>query len=357
MQKAVLFSLCLMLPLSAAASASECRAPSPDRAASAVKITIRTPGGPAHGTGIIWDDRGHIVTNDHVASAGPSHEVTFANGETRTARVVARASDRDLAVLAVDPPREAGRMPAPAPHASARELRPGDPVFAIGNPFGRGLTLAQGVVNGFGREVVTGPVTHLYDMLETTTPLNPGNSGGPLFDCGGRVVGINTAVLQQAGGSLGFAIPIDRARTVVAGLLQERSTVAELAPPAAVPRPTAPSAARSGVTAPAAQEAAAPPRPGLGLFVAPDGAGGLLIQQVVPGSPAERAGARPGDAIKEANGRAVSSPSELQSVVQQAGNGTIAVLRIVRFGAPIDMAVQIRPVAFQARLTPPAPAS
>ncbi|WP_207458090.1 trypsin-like peptidase domain-containing protein [Azospirillum sp. SYSU D00513] len=337
MGKPALLSCCLVpilvLLAPAPARAGDCPATRPDGQAAAVRITISTPAGPAHGTGIVWDARGTIVTNDHVVAAGTVHEVTFASGATGAARIVARASDRDIAVLAVDPAslHGPGTGNVPAPQAAARDLRPGDPVFALGNPFGRGLALAQGVVNGFGREVITGPRTHLYDMLETTTPLNPGNSGGPLFDCSGRVVGINTAVLQQGGGSLGFAIPIDHARAVVAALLQGRAEVVE-----AVSTPMAP--------APTALEAVAPARPELGVQVVPDRVGRLMIRQVVPGSPAERAGTRPGDAITRANGRRVSSLAELRSALRTAER-PVMVLRILRNGAALDMPVRLTPAS------------
>jgi len=290
------------------------------RASLAVEITIRTPGGqPAHGTGIIWNERGHIVTNDHVASVGDQHVVTLAGGERRAARVLARAPQHDLAVLAVD-----GPLPAPAPRKTTAALRAGESVLAVGNPFGRGMSVASGAVTGFGRDVITAPDRRLTGMIETTTPLSPGNSGGPLLTCRGEVVGINTAAVAQgpSGTPLGFAIPIDQAAAVVDRLL-ESSTV---------------------VTA-ASSPAERTERPGLGLYVVPNGQA-LVVHQVVPGSPAARAGAMPGDAIIEANGRLVSSPADLQALVHEAGTGTVAVLRIVRYGSQLDMAVRITPVVF-----------
>lgn len=303
------------------------------RGAAAVEITIRTPEGQsAHGTGIVWDTAGHIVTNDHVAAAGDRHTVTLAGGETRAARVLARAPEQDLAVLAVE-----GPLPAPAPRRAAASLRTGEPVLALGNPFGRGMSVSGGTITGFGREVVTGPDRQLSGMIETTTPLSPGNSGGPLLTCRGEVVGINTAAVQpgqagmQAGvragtrdggartGAIGFAIPIDRAGAVIGRLL----------------RPADGAGSKGG----------AAERPGLGLYLAP-GFRFPVVQGVVPGSPAALAGAMPGDTIIGANGRPVFSPADLQSLVREAGNGAVALLRIVRYGAPMDMAVRISPVAF-----------
>lgn len=315
-----------ILPLTVGTGAADCGPQKPATLRdAAVEIVLRTPAGPAFGTGIIWNTRGHIVTNDHVASSGDQPMVTLANGERRAARVLARAPDQDLAVLAVD-----GPLPAPAPRKIASGLRPGESVLAVGNPFGRGMSVAGGVVNGFGREVITGPGRRLTGMIETTAPLNPGNSGGPLVTCRGEVVGINTAAVQQgpAGSPLGFAITTEQADAVVNRLLQPDIAMAELTP-AAPPR--------------ASMETSK--RPGLGLYVV-SGQQSLVIREVVPGSPAARAGALPGDAIIEANGRFVSSPADLQSLVQEAGQGSIAVLRIVRAGTALDMAVRISPIQF-----------
>lgn len=303
----------------------------PTSAASAVKITIRTSSGqPAFGTGVIWDSDGHIVTNDHVATVGDRHIVTLADGEHRAARIVARAPDQDLALLSVD-----GPLPPAARRAPAGSLQPGDSVLAIGNPFGQGTTISTGIVNGFGREVITAPDRHMMGMVETTVPLRPGNSGGPLLSCRGEVVGINTAAVQTApgGSTLGFAIPMEIADAAVARMLRADTAVA------AAPDFGSRFPAESGTV----QRGSA--RPGLGLYVVPGGSA-LVVQQVVPGSPAARAGAMPGDAIIEANGRMVSSPEELQSLVHDATVGTIAVLRILRSGVALDMAVRITPVVF-----------
>ncbi|KAA0677716.1 PDZ domain-containing protein, partial [Roseomonas genomospecies 6] len=234
--------------------------------------------------------------------------------------MVARAPNHDLALLLVD-----GSLPPPAPRKTAAALRSGEAVLAIGNPFGRGLSIASGNVSGFDRDVITAPERRLTGMIETTTPLSPGNSGGPLLTCRGEVVGINTAAIEPGpnGARLGFAIPIDQAVPVVDRMLQVSSSLV-----AAAPSDTHTE------------------RPGLGLYVVPSGARALLIQSVVPGSPAARAGAMPGDAIIGANGRVVSSPADLQSLVQKAGNGTVAILRIVRSGAQLDMAVQISSIVF-----------
>ncbi len=315
--------------------------------ASTVKITIRMPGGhSAFGTGIIWDGDGHIVTNDHVATVGDQHIVTLASGEQRTARLLARAPDQDLALLAVD-----GALPPPAPRTSAASLRPGDNVLAIGNPLGQGIALTTGTINGFGREVITAPNRHLMGMIETTASLRPGNSGGPLLSCRGEIIGINTAAVEAGPGGtiLGFAIPVDQADLVVERMMQVGTAVAEADPGQTALEQSAVAqgalAQNSLVGLNDGRLHARPARPGLGLYVVPGGSA-LLIQKVVPGSPAARAGAQPGDAIIEANGRLVSSPEDLQTLVRDTSVGTIAVLRLLRFGTALDLAVRITPVVF-----------
>lgn len=327
MRKHILLSLMLAFLLPTVAGAAECRFTAPamvtqtvaGRTPTVVAIMIRTADGrPAYGTGVIWDGAGHVVTNDHVAAAGDGYLVGFADGTSRSARLVARAPERDIAILAVY-----GDLPEPAPRARSRDLKPGDPVVAIGNPFGRGLSLAGGIVSGFEREIITGPATRLSGMLQTTVALNPGSSGGPLFDCGGRVVGINTAVSRSGkdGEAMGFAIPIERVSDTVTALLDTRRRVVDARQPDAR-------------------------RPGLGLYVAPDAVGALVVQRVIPNSPADRAGARPGDAITHANGHDVHTSAELQSLVHQGGVGAVAVLRVVRSGQKVDMAVPVQPLLF-----------
>lgn len=326
MRRPILLPMMLAVLLPAAAVAAECRSSTPAQVAravsghaqSVVSIVIRTADGrPAYGSGIVWDSGGHVVTNDHVAAAGDGYLVEFSDGASRSARLVARAPGRDLAVLKVY-----GTMPAPAPRTPSHGLQAGDPVVAIGNPFGRGLSLAGGVVSGFDREIITGPATRLSGMLQTTVALNPGSSGGPLFDCGGSVVGLNTAVSRSPanGQSMGFAIPIERVAETVASLLDSSSLAADVE---AAPAPAAVS------------------RPGLGLYVAADGGGVLMVQSVAPESPADRAGARPGDAITHANGRPVHSPADLLALVHETGVGSVAILRVVRSGKPVQVMVPV----------------
>lgn len=328
MQRPMLLPMMLAMLLPMAAGATECRSSTPAQVAraaaghtqSVVSIVIRTADGrPAYGAGILWDGGGHVVTNDHVAAAGDGYLVEFSDGASRSARLVARAPGRDLAVLKVY-----GATPEPAPRTRSHDLRAGDPVIAVGNPFGRGLSMAGGVISAFDREIITGPATRLSGMLQTTVALSPGSSGGPLFDCGGAVVGINTAVSRSpsSGQAMGFAIPIERVAEAVAAML-ENPSLADVTPT----QPAAPVAAVS--------------RPGLGLYVAANAGGVLMVQSVAPDSPAAQAGAQAGDAITHANGRPVHSPSDLLALVHETGVGSTAVLRVVRGGKPVQVRVPV----------------
>lgn len=328
MQRPMLLAIMLAVLLPVAAGAVECRSSTQAQVAraaaghtqSVVSIVIRTADGrPAYGAGIVWDGGGHVVTNDHVAAAGDGYLVEFSDGASRSARLVARAPGRDLAVLKVY-----GTTPEPAPRTRSHDLRAGDPVIAVGNPFGRGLSMAGGVISAFDREIITGPATRLSGMLQTTVALSPGSSGGPLFDCAGAVVGINTAVSRSPanGQAMGFAIPIERVAEAV-GIMLENPSLADAAP------------------APPAAPLAAVSRPGLGLYVAANAGGVLMVQSVAPDSPAAHAGAQPGDAITHANGRPVHSPSDLLALVHETGVGSTALLRVVRGGKPVQVRVPV----------------
>ena len=222
----------LFLP--AAAVAATCGGNA--RGGDAVVITLTAPGGqPAHGSGVVWDNQGRIVTNHHVAAAGHAPQITYADGRRAAARVLAVSPRDDVAVLV---PLSGGLARGTDDPLPLGQATPGQPVVAWGNPGGRGLARSDGRVNGLGRLVNSGGLL-LPDMIETSVPLIPGNSGGPMFDCAGRFVGLAAAaVLTPQGTQAGFAIPAARVAQVAARLLAETRT-------AQAPIP-------SGKTAPAA---------------------------------------------------------------------------------------------------------
>lgn len=169
------------------------------------------------GSGFIWDEQGHIVTNFHVIENADSIEVKLSDDEVVPARVVGIDPPNDLAVLKVEVPPD--RL-QPLELGDAADLRVGQRAIAIGNPFGLDRTLTTGVISALGRPLQINDDNYIFNVIQTDAAINPGNSGGPLLDSRGRVIGVNTAVRQDAQG-IGFAVPIDTVKRVVPVLIEQ----------------------------------------------------------------------------------------------------------------------------------------
>lgn len=266
------------------------------------------------GSGFVWDDQGHIVTNFHVIQGGNAWQVTLDDHSDWDAEVVGYAPEKDLAVLRIEAP--ASKLPPLLVGASA-DLLVGQKVFAIGNPFGLDHTLTTGIISALGREIESVGGVPIRDAIQTDAAINPGNSGGPLLDSAGRLIGINTAIYSPSGAyaGVGFAIPVDTVRWVVADLIAYGR----------IERPT------------------------IGVNVAPDalakqlGLEGALIYRVVPGSGAERAGVEGlhtnargqpeiGDIITALDDQPVKSASDLILLLEKRKQGERVRLTLVRDG-------------------------
>jgi S1-C subfamily serine protease len=249
------------------------------------------------GSGFVWDQNGHIVTNYHVVASGQngnvSFQVTLADSTTASGRVIGVAPDSDLAVLRISVP--ASRL-RPIPIGTSKDLQVGQKVFAIGNPFGLDQTLTTGIVSALGRQIPTLNDRTIKDVIQTDAAINPGNSGGPLLDSAGRLIGVNTAIYSPSGASagIGFAIPVDTVNRVVPELITHGQVI----------------------------------RPQLGIDAAPQsvmqriGAEGVLVLNVHPGSAAAKAGLHAtrrdsrgniilGDIITAVDGKPVKSLDDL----------------------------------------------
>jgi S1-C subfamily serine protease len=170
------------------------------------------------GSGLIWDESGHIVTNYHVVEGAQELEVTLSDHSTHRARVVGLAPEKDLAVLRLaDPP---ARL-RPIPIGVSADLQVGQFVMAIGNPFGLDQTLTTGVVSALGREIQSATRRRITGVIQTDAAINPGNSGGPLLDSAGRLIGVNSAITSTSGSSagIGFAGPVDTVNRIVPQLI------------------------------------------------------------------------------------------------------------------------------------------
>jgi S1-C subfamily serine protease len=171
------------------------------------------------GSGFVWDQDGHIVTNFHVVQGADRASVTLNDNSTYPATIVGRAPDKDIAVLHIDAPPQ---KLLPLPLGQSSQLKVGQKVLAIGNPFGLDQTLTTGVVSGLGREIKSITQRSIFDVIQTDASINPGNSGGPLLDSSGRLIGINTAIYSPSGANagIGFAVPVDTVNTIVPQLLK-----------------------------------------------------------------------------------------------------------------------------------------
>jgi 2-alkenal reductase len=294
-------------------------------APSVVQVVARRAGeadasGSQSGTGFIWDAAGHIVTNNHVVENASSVLVRLSSGRILPATIVGRAPNYDLAVLRIDS-REP--LPPAIPLGSLAELKVGQIAYAIGNPFGLDQSLTMGVISALKRRLPTSGGREVSDVIQTDAAVNPGNSGGPLLDSAGRLIGVNTAIFSPSGANagIGFAIPVDVANRIVPALI------------------------RSGRV----------PTPGIGILVAGEeltthlGLDGVVIADVVPGSPAQRAGLRGvdrtagtiGDVITQVDGQPVQRLTDLTERLEQVGPGGTVALTVMRNNQPrrIDVAV------------------
>ncbi|MGE0114795.1 MAG: S1C family serine protease [Steroidobacteraceae bacterium] len=264
------------------------------------------------GSGVIVDNEGHIVTNNHLIACAQQINVQLADGRTQAVAVVGTDPATDIAVLKISMDN-----PPVAPLGSSSALRPGDIALAIGTPYGLSQTVTQGIVSATGRGQLG--VTAIEAFIQTDAAINQGNSGGALINADGELIGINTAALSQANGVSGisFAIPVDLVRGVMQEILQYGR----------VKRGWFGVETRGLST----QQAAA-----LGL-AAPDG---LAVVQVYENSPAARAGLQPGDVITRING-AQRSLSEALRVVASTAPGERISLSVLRQGKTYDLTVTV----------------
>ncbi len=278
------------------------------------------------GSGFLWDDKGHIVTNYHVIYEAEKIEVKLQNGKSYDAKIVGADPDHDLAVLQIN--AMSPNIP-PVMIGSSNDLRVGQKVLAIGNPFGYDSTLTTGIISALGRTIQSMTKRDIYDVIQTDAAINPGNSGGPLLDSFGRLIGVNTAIISPSGtySGVGFAVPVDTVNRIVTKLI---------------------SYGKVG-------------RPGLGISLIPEhfmsrwGIEGVGILEVYKGSSAEEAGLRKikrlpsgriemGDIIIECDGSQVRKSSDLIRILDRHEVGDEVDIVIIRSGVKKSVRIAIQSI-------------
>ncbi len=264
------------------------------------------------GSGFLWDNKGHIVTNFHVVYEADEIEVRLQDGKSYDADVVGADPDHDLVVLQIN---STNLNISPIMIGSSNDLRVGQKVLAIGNPFGLDSTLTTGVISALGRTIQSMTKRYIHDVIQTDAAINPGNSGGPLLDSFGRLIGVNTAIISPSGtySGVGFAVPVDTVNRIVTKLINHGKVG----------------------------------RPGFGISLIPEhimsriGIEGVGILEVFKGSSAEEAGLREvkrlsngrieiGDIIVEVDGSYVKNSTDLVRILDRHEVGDEIDIVIIR---------------------------
>jgi len=277
------------------------------------------------GSGFIWDKQGHIVTNYHVISNSDQYMVTLADQTTWKAEMVGQAPEKDLAVLKIDAPES---VLIPIAIGSSDDLKVGQNVYAIGNPFGLDQSLTTGIISALGREITSPARIEIRNVIQTDAAINPGNSGGPLLDSRGRLIGVNTAIYSRTGqyAGIGFSIPVDEVKWVIPDLIRFGE----------VKRPTL------GVNLANSQQ------------LQRAGYKGVLVLEVVEGSAAYKAGIRAttwdtsgilklGDFIIGINDEKIEAHGDLILALEKFKPGDRIIVRVLRDKQELELELVLDP--------------
>ncbi|CAA6818392.1 MAG: 2-alkenal reductase [uncultured Thiotrichaceae bacterium] len=278
------------------------------------------------GTGFVWDNNGHIVTNYHVVSGHRSAKVRLSDQRIFDADLVGASPEHDLAVLKL---RDNKNIPPPVKIGSSHDLKVGQKVLAIGNPFGLDHTLTTGVVSALDRSIDDSDST-MDNLIQTDAAINPGNSGGPLLDSSGRVIGVNVAIYSPSGASagIGFALPVDTVNRVIPKLVQHGRYI----------RPILGITLNDDVSSQVSERLATK---------------GILVLRVQPGSPADKAGIQGtqlttnddlllGDVIQSIDGKVVEKSRDLTEIMDNYQLNDVVTVSLLRNGSQaVDVKIKL----------------
>jgi len=266
------------------------------------------------GSGVLVSPEGIILTNHHVISDADDIDIALSDGRKVKAKIIGSDPETDIAVLKID----AKQLPSPISFGKIESVHVGDVVLAIGNPFGVGQTVTSGIVSAMGRDHVG--INTFENFIQTDAAINPGNSGGALVDTRGNLIGINTAIYSNNGGSMGigFAIPVNLAKQVMEAILTNGSVA-------------------RGWIGVEPQNLSKELAESLGL---PSSTEGVVLSGVLEGGPAARGGAKPGDVLIAVNGNTTKDVRQLLNQIAQIGPGNEANLKILRKDKELELKIQ-----------------
>ncbi|OZA11545.1 MAG: 2-alkenal reductase [Polynucleobacter sp. 24-46-87] len=267
------------------------------------------------GSGVLVSPEGIILTNHHVISDADEIDIALADGRKFKAQLIGSDPDTDIAVLKIEPKQ----LPAPITLGQIESVHVGDVVLAIGNPFGVGQTVTSGIVSALGRDHVG--INTFENFIQTDAAINPGNSGGALIDTRGSLIGINTAIYSNNGGSMGigFAIPVNLAKQVMESILTNGSVT-------------------RGWIGVEPQNISKELAQSLNL---PSNTSGVLIAGVLEGGPADRAGIKPGDILIKVNGQEIKDVRQLLNQVAKQRPGMEMHIEVLRKGKELNLVIKI----------------
>jgi len=266
------------------------------------------------GSGVLVSPEGIILTNHHVINDADDIDIALSDGRKVKAKIIGSDPETDIAVLKI----EAKQLPTPITLGKIESVHVGDVVLAIGNPFGVGQTVTSGIVSAMGRDHVG--INTFENFIQTDAAINPGNSGGALIDTRGNLIGINTAIFSNNGGSMGigFAIPVNLAKQVMESIIKNGSVT-------------------RGWIGVEPQNLSKELAESLGL---PGNTEGVLLSGVLEGGPAARGGVKPGDVLTTVNGNKTKDVKQLLNQIAQIGPGNEATIGIFRKGKELVFTIQ-----------------